>query len=252
MSQYDDMYSFDEKPKRKRDEDPTTWGDAWKAIGLFVAVVMIFSLVVSFIQRMLYADVMQEYARLTFGSSDLDPTTVSFLENYTTGTGNPVFLILSLLLSMVILIVGLLVTYGVMHIVATKLFNGYGTLRGLIVKANRWTLGFYLVYGLISTVVGTIMIVNMTSQFASVDINSSAAMTEFSQSIMSSLYFIYGLFFVIWLGWNIAMSFVAAKNYKFSTGKGCMSLFMTNIGLLVLFCGISFAMGFAVAGMMTL
>lgn len=250
MSQYDDIYSFDEKPKRKRDEDPTTWLDAWKALGFFTIVMGVYSLIVSYLQHLYMGDAMQTYFEITLGSSDLDNGTANFLQSYATGLSNPLFYIIVLLLTLVMFIAGLFIVYGLLHVVATKLMGGVGTLRGLIVRANRWTLGIYIVSGLLSTIASSVMILTIAERFADANLGNSAAMNEFTQALFTYSSVTYGILFITWLGWNIAMSFVASKNYKFSTGKGCMSLFMTNIALLVLFCGISFALGFAVVGMM--
>jgi hypothetical protein len=156
-------------------------------------------------------------------------------------------MILSLILGMVFSVIALFIIYGLIHLFATKLFKGEGTLRGMIVRGNIWTTGTYLALSVAASIQSIILMNTIIDKFEGVNLGASyEAMQQYNEAILGvtiPILFIYG---IAWLAWSFAMSRITARNYGLDFSKGCGSLFIMNVSLFVLLCGCSFALGMVV------
>jgi len=244
-----EQYSFDDKPKRKRDQDPTTWADAWKALGILAGVVLVYSLITNFASQLILGDTLArageislELARVQTVGLDL-----SFLNTMSNAMMNPLFVLGAALVMSTILVLVLLIIYSLIHAVTNKFLGGEGTLRGLIVRANGWSLGIYLVYSI------GVFLANL--QFSSALVNrfdgatiTTPLLIEY-QTMASNFSLVANiLLYGGWLVWSIAISMIVSRNYQISKGKGCLAMVISNVILGVVVCALAFAVGAAIFG----
>lgn len=248
MNYNEESYSFDDKPKRKREEDPTTWADAFKALGIFSGVIFIFGIIGNILNALLLADTMDGYYKILGTASTSNP----FLDSVE-AIRNPVYMILYMLIGVIFLVIGLLVLYSLMHFFATKIFKGEGTLRGLIVRGNVWTTGSYLAVSIALSLQSYILVNTIVNQFQGVNLSTSSyvELQQFNDAIMSVMTPMLLIYGITWLVWGIAMSNITGKNYALTTGKGCASMILMNVSLFVLFCGCSFILGMVASSLLT-
>lgn len=168
MSEYDDLFEVEEKPKRKRDEDPTTWADAWKALGIFAGTIVLVGTSMSVIQNIFLRDTFDSYMDITLGGSI--PEVASFMDTYMNAFQNPIFLVLYMAIAIVIVFISLFIIYGIIHVFATKVQGGDGTLRALIVRANLLTVGTYVVYGIIASISNYFLMIRVVERYEGVNI----------------------------------------------------------------------------------
>ena len=245
MKEHEELYSFDEKPKRKRHEDLTTWANAFRAIGIFVGLVLVFGLIGNALYYLFLGSRMETYYEILGTSSFPNPV----LDNITT-FGSPIYVIITMLISIVFLVVAMLIIYGFIHLFATKLFKGDGSLPGLIVRGNTWTTGTYLAVSATMSIQSIILMNTIIEKFEGLSLSSYMVQQQYNEVFMTTMipmYFIYG---IAWLAWGIAMSRITARSYALDTSKGCGSLIMMNISLFVFFCGCAFTFGFVAASML--
>lgn len=248
MSEYDDLFEVEEKPKRKRDEDPTTWADAWKALGIFagtIVLVWIFALVM---QNLFFKDIFDTYLDMTVSAS-ATPELENAMGSYVDALKNPIFLVIFNIIALSFIFFTLFIVYGTIHLWATKVQGGIGSFRGFIVRANLITSISYLLYGVVINIAIIVIAMNIVSQFEGVDINASfASMTEFNNALQSQTNASTMAFFVFTLIWSIGAGFAVAKNYRMSKTRGCLTILISNVSLFAFLCGCIFAVSFGVAG----
>lgn len=251
MNRYDDIYEFDDKPKRKRDEDPTTWTDAWKAIGIFLVIYLVLTGITWVAQFTLYGDLSKKYFDITLSANPVQQPEI--IDSYFNAFQNPapLFLALYFVLATILVVVALFIVYGLIHVFATKVQGGEGTLRGLIVRANWWTIGVLVINSLFSSIFNYFMMSNVVNRFEGVNIvASSAALTEYSNFIISESTGMYVTVLIAWLVWCVNVGLVTAKNYHIAKSKGCLAMVLTNVALIAMYCGCTFAIGFGLATVM--
>lgn len=69
-------------------------------------------------------------------------------ETFINAMQNPVYVIIYMVFIIAIIYIALFIVYGMIHVFATKVQGGEGTLRGLIVRANLLTIGTYVIYAI--------------------------------------------------------------------------------------------------------
>ncbi|MGB7339902.1 MAG: hypothetical protein WBC91_13485 [Phototrophicaceae bacterium] len=250
MSHYDDVYEFDEKPKRKRNEDPTTWGDAWRAIGIFVGAGLAVGISFFFLQRLILGEKYDTYFDITINASGLQGIDNSLVNGYFEGLANPLVALLGIVLSILLTVLALFVIFGIVHSFSTKVLNGDGTLRGLMARAMPITTWVYLSYSIVAGIWGIFSISATVERFAGVNIAASTAMAnEYSQFVLSQSGLLYAVGFIAWLVWGVLTSFKTSETYGITKNKGCVSLILTNATIFGLFCGCIFAFSFALVGL---
>lgn len=252
MNKYDDIYEIEEKPKRKRNEDPTTWGDAWRAIGIFIGTGLSLGLAFFFLQRLILGEKYNSYLDITINGSGLQSTGYPLLDNYYASLDNPIVVLIGALLGILIMVLILFGIFGITHVIATKILNGNGTLRGLIARAMPITTWVYVVYTVFGGVLGIFFIEALVERFAGVNIAASTeSLNEYSQFILSQSAGLYVIGIIFWVIWGVLTSFKTSETYGMTKNKGCVSLILTNVTIFGLFCGCIFAFSFALVGFVT-
>lgn len=239
MNNYDE-YSFEDKPKRKRSDDPTTWGQAWMAIGQFVVLAVSLGVVGNIIQQVIFADRNQRYVELlTTGVYSNNPAG-PMVDLYS----SPVSTVIAFAINMVIWIICLLIIHGLVHFFAMRM-NGLGTLPGLIVRSKTWMLISYCLF-FIAAVLTNMILVNSVLDYANLNAisGSQEAIQDFSSYVSGQSQIFSGVALLVWLIWGIGLSNVVGKYYQFGQGKGCLAVTFTNLVLGVCFCAISIGLGF--------
>jgi hypothetical protein len=236
-----EQYSFDEKPKRKNSDDPTTWQQAWQAIGIMMALMVLVSLGGVLVQNTFMGDKLQRYFEIV--------TTGNYSGNPAAGLTNmyesPVTAVAVTLVSLLISLLALFIVYGLSHFFAIRL-NGAGTMRGLIVRANNWMLICYSLFAVVSYIANYVVVSNIVDYAARIDINSSSeALYTFNNYMLSQLQILSASSIGGWLIWSIGMSYVMGKYYQFGQGKGCLAVFFLNLSIFAAYCAISMVVGFA-------
>lgn len=151
-----------------------------------------------------------------------------------TGVGVAASIIYGLIVA-AINIVGLLIYYAFMHVIATMLMGGDGTYRGLI---HRGSLPLMVSYG-ITGVIGLITIyVSVREIFNPETIRQMGQNASLMSSTSNTLSSVLGLVsVVVSIGGSIWFIGRVAQNYEFSWSRGCWTSILTNIALFAMACG---------------
>lgn len=251
MSQYDDLFEeVEDKPKRKRNEDPTTWAEVWKALGIFAGTIILVWIFAWVVQNLFFKEIFDTYLDMTVRAS-VTPELEGMMSSYADSLDNPIFLGIFSIIAMGFIFFTLFLVYGTIHLWATKVQGGIGGFRGLIVRANPVTSGVYLLYSIVINIALAVIAINVVNRFEGVDISASfESMTEFNNALQLQSRASSMVFLVFALTWSIGAGFAVAKNYQMSKTKGCLTILISNISLFALSCGCMFAVGFGVAGFM--
>jgi hypothetical protein len=230
-NQFDDLYEFDSKPKRKNAEDNYTWGDVFKSLGVFALVVTVLGIVFSVLQSVLFAEEMAAYYAILGASSPDNP----FLALY----DNPASLPILMVFSIVVSTLGLMFIYGIVHLVASKFLGGIGSYRGIIVQTLWWNTGVYIAYNILVNLYSLYMVNRLVELYG--DNLRAAATPQFQQELLQLLTPMYLILGVCWLVWVIGVSMVTGRHYAVSATRGCVAMALSHVALLGLYCGLSFA-----------
>lgn len=191
-----------------------TWGSALIDLGIYGlingAVVFVVALVAA---RALFGPLSTAISAAPSGST---PEAMALLSSLSSGQITLPLAAFYGLITGVTAIIGLLIADGAIHVIATSVLGGEGTLTGLIRKT---TLFYAAVFG-ISTIINVVV--------TTVTLNSA------NSSSLSALNWIPSIV-------SLLMAFWAAKltgeAYNFGTAKGCVSIILGYVALVALvFC----------------
>jgi hypothetical protein len=230
-NQYDDLYEFDSKPKRKNAEDNYTWGDVFKSLGVFALAITVIGFIGYIVQTVFFAEQMASYFAILGASSPDNP----FLALY----DNPASLPILMVFSIVVAVLGLMFVYGIVHLVASKFLGGVGSYRGIIVQTLWWNTGTYIAYSVLGGAYNYYMLNRVVELYG--DNLRAAATPQFQQELLQLLTPMYLIAGVCWLVWVVGVSMVTGRHYAVSATRGCVTMALSHVALLGLYCGLSFA-----------
>jgi tetratricopeptide (TPR) repeat protein len=202
----DTAYMPEGKAKRKPVEE-ATWNAALVDVGIYAVAngaLVFFALLVGF------QAIMQFFAASMAASGaafPIDSTSITV----------PTALIIALLYA-VLAVIGLLIYYGAIHLAATTVMGGDGTMPGLIRKVTV----YYTILSVALTLLSFIPIIFLNDR----------NLYNLFQGI-SSIASIIGLVF---------LGKLVGDAYQFGTGKGCASIFVGSIGIAIVFACCGFAL----------
>lgn len=248
----DDFAPAGFKPKRKNNQETVTWKDAWLALGTFLLGMGLVSLISFFAQQIFMGDLLEAYANANGSYGNLydtygSPATSMQLGTFSNFYTDPLFMVASIGISLVFTLIMLLMMYGIMHLVATLLNGGNGTFRGLIYRANGWTFGVYLVLTIISMVAVFIWMDDIVA--ASEALAMGGEPTVFLEGMLQYAGVQYASYFLGWVVWLYGMSGVLAKNYRYATSSGCVTLAVSHVIYVVSYIGLSIVLGLLIVGL---
>lgn len=228
------------KPKRKRgeaDEDGDVGWDTALVDLLFYGLVYV---AVAIVSALLYVIVLRDTLQNIFNNlNSVDPTfSASELEQIfgvALGASTPVVLI-GTFISAFFAIIGLLIFYFFIHIAARFILGGEGTFPGLIHGANNFMIGLMVIGGVLSVLLTVYYLNAFNAVFVGTQggtINPETTDLEAFSAIMNTLSLI-GIgtlvFLLVITGW---LSSILGRVYRFGFARGCVSLILGYVLLLV-------------------
>lgn len=136
-------------------------------------------------------------------------------------------------------VISLLIMYAFVHFSASSILSGEGTFKGLIHRLTN----FFTISYVLSAIVGYFMVYQLFTGMA------NYTGEDPSLAIMQSISTISGLATLAYIVWLFILGYLIGKNYKFGTGKGCMSVIISWVLLAAISCACGFVFS-AVAGQM--
>ncbi len=146
------------------------------------------------------------------------------------------------LISGVFYVIGLLIGYAVLHVVAVYMLGGVGTYKGLIHRLTNfltiWTVltvlfSFAMTYLIFNPFFNALT--NPSPDVASETLlNQAFQSSTASISFLSLVGFVVSILFIFWISQRIG------QNYQFGTGRGCATIIVSYILGLFLMCGCYF------------
>jgi len=209
-----DEFGGNKKKKRSGSapNDETTWEEAL----IDLAVYWVVNAGVAVVSTLLFSRALTDLAT----SSGLSPSDFTDINPL---IGADIFLVLIAgFAGSLFQVLGLLIYYAAIHFAATTLFAGDGTFRGLIHK----TANYLIVVVVVFSITGFIQQYNSVAFFLTEDGGNTTL-----AGISAAISFFGGIASMFWFGSLIG------KNYDFGMGKGCASVIVGIIGLIVLTCG---------------
>lgn len=228
------------KSKRKRgeadDEGDVGWDTALVDL-LFYGLVYV---AVAMVSALLYVIVLRDTLQNIFNNlAATDPTfSASEIEQVfglALGASTPVVLI-GTVISAFFAIIGLLIFYFFIHIAARFILGGEGTFPGLIHGANNFMIGLLVIGGVLSVLLTVYYLNAFNTVFIGLEAGTldpettdleafSAIMNTFSLIGIGAL-----VFLLVITGW---FSSILGRVYRFGFARGCVSLILGYVLLLV-------------------
>ncbi|MCA9884286.1 MAG: HEAT repeat domain-containing protein [Anaerolineae bacterium] len=230
--------------------DGITWETALADLATYGLVTAIIVFVGVLLMTRVFGDAMYSY--LDYYVQDYsgyaDPMSMQEMEVTIQQISNPSVpgLLLVSLMAGFFAIFGQLIWYSVLHFVSTNFMSGMGSFRKLIHGVTP----FYSIVTVIQALIYGVMFFfafrGMGDIFSSLD-GSFEQQLAVSRSVQDTSNLLQLIGFVFSIGALSYLSKLLGEVYDYGSGKGCVSIFLTGIMMVVLACGCSFLFT-AVAG----
>jgi len=169
--------------------------------------------------------------RNTQMSPELNITLGQYINILSTGTTESI--LLSSLVTLVSAVLSTMFYAGVVHWIATSFLSGEGSFSAMLQR--------YAVFCTIITIVSAIFVIISGVLFFNVLSNSDVN----SLSILTSGFGIVGFAISIYSIWGLSVRI--GRTYAFGTGKGCLSILISGIAIMILSCVLGLALSFTTA-----
>lgn len=229
------------KSKRKRGEADEDGGDVgWDTALVDLLFYGLVYVAVAIVSALLYLIVLRDTLQNIFNSlAATDPTfSASEFEQFfglALGASTPVVLI-GTVISALFAIIGLLIFYFFIHIAARFILGGEGTFPGLIHGANNFMIGLLVIGGVLSVLLTVYYLNAFNTVFVGLEASTFDPETtdlEAFGAIMNTLSLI-GIgslvFLLVVTGW---LSSILGRVYRFGFARGCVSLILGYVLLVV-------------------
>jgi len=164
-------------------------------------------------------------------SPELNITLGQYINILSTGTTESI--LLSSLVTLVSAVLSTMFYAGVVHWIATSFLSGEGSFSAMLQR--------YAVFCTIITIVSAIFVIISGVLFFNVLSNSDVN----SLSILTSGFGIVGFAISIYSIWGLSVRI--GRTYAFGTGKGCLSILISGIAIMILSCVLGLALSFTTA-----
>ena len=234
----------DDKAKTKNRPGKPVAQATWRGVAVDLASYALITAFLTSIHQLLLGhflgDRLTEFAAnypLQSIQFDLTPLYTSYANQ------NAVTIMLQTLLGGVAGVALLFIQAGILHVFATRVFDGYGTLRDLIRRSHSFFIGgsvVYVIYSFFYTYLLTAGIIDFSEAFY-----DGQNIMLYNQQITL---FVLGnvLMMLIFIGgWSALWSRIVARNYEFSAVRGCGAIFMTIIVEMIFGCMLGFVITMA-------
>ncbi|MAU10110.1 MAG: hypothetical protein CL607_09835 [Anaerolineaceae bacterium] len=231
-------------------DDGITWETALADLATYGLVIAIIVFVGGLLISRLFGDMLINMMNIYMqdSSSYYDMQTVEDMKLLFNQVSNPSIpgLLLSGLSTGVFSIIGILFWYGVVHFVSTNFMSGMGSFRKLIHKMTPFLSIINFVQALVLGVMFFFLMRGMSDLVSTVDgsFDQQIAVERSLEDALNVMQLISWIFSIVVL---IFYSKILGETYEFGAGKGCVSLFISSIMMVVVACGCAFLFS-AVAG----
>jgi hypothetical protein len=224
-----------EKPKRSEknkisDGERVSWGKAMSGVAIYAVLVAAFITIPLFLLGTVITTIASAYDPSIGGNSAGTMTIVAGIVGVSTLVG---------------VFIGIFIQYGLIHFSATTFLSGEGYFTNLL-----WNMRIPLIAQfLVQVAIYGIMMFMLFSSFSNIDtaaIEAVQATGDISyipgmDEQLGLINMLNGINTLVALGFTIWISMVIGKTYNFGGVKGCLSIIISNIVLVVAICGCYFA-----------